>query len=211
MAGSVASDVTAVLAVVAPGLTIARTVPQGVRVARHGAEGVSVSTWVLLLAVAELWTIYGFFAKVPAEVATNVPNGLLCLAVVVLVARRRKEVARTLVLTALVSAAVALLSVLCALGHVEGIEAAVSVAGSLSLYLPQLVIALRARDLSGVSLSSWLLALCGSIAWGAYGLFIHKVAVYVPTIVMLPSAAAISIAIVSSSRARTLAREAATR
>lgn len=211
MAGSVASDMTAVLAVVAPGLTIARTVPQGLRLARHGAEGVSVFTWVLLLAVAELWTIYGFFAKVPAEVATNVPNGLLCLTVVVLVAHRRQEVGHTLVLTALASGAVALLSVLCALHHVEGIEAAVSVAGSLSLYLPQLVIALRAGDLSGVSLSSWLLALCGSIAWGAYGLAIHKVAVYLPTIVMLPSAAAISIAIVSSSRARTLAREAVTR
>ena len=56
---------TAALAVTSPLFAITQAVPQVVRVARSGAEGVSTSTWMLLLVLSELWGVYGVFASVP--------------------------------------------------------------------------------------------------------------------------------------------------
>lgn len=58
------TGLTAVPAVTSPVLSITQAVPQVVRVTRSGAEGVSTSTWILLLVLSELWGVYGVFASV---------------------------------------------------------------------------------------------------------------------------------------------------
>lgn len=193
------TGLTAVLAVTSPVLAITQAVPQVVRVARSGAEGVSTSTWMLLLVLSELWEVYGVFASVPAEIATNIPTGLLALAIVVLVARRRAQIRETLMAVVLLSTAVAALSAACAVFHHESFEADLAVAGSLAIYLPQLANVLRKRDLDGVAPATWVLACLSAISWGSYGLLIHKVPVYLPSVVMLPLALVI---VVRTIRAR---------
>ncbi len=188
LGAGIAASCTAVLAVTSPALTISRALPQVVRVARSGAQGVSAPTWMLLVVLAELWAIYGVFASVPAEVATNIPTALMALAVVVLVARRRARMAAALASTAALSLGVAGFALVCALTHHEGVEADLAVLGSLSIYLPQFTKVLRERNLAGVAPVTWALACGSSISWGAYGLLIHKVPVYLPNVVILPVA-----------------------
>src|ERR1017187_1963347 len=91
-----ALGLTASLGVLLPVLTVARGVPQAVRVYKVDAEGVSRSTWLLVIAVAELWTAYGFVFRVPAQIAANVPSALLAGLIVYRVARAERATARSL-------------------------------------------------------------------------------------------------------------------
>ena len=181
-------SLTAVLAVTSPLLTISRALPQVVRVVRAGAKGVSAPTWMLLVVLAELWAIYGVVASVPAEVVTNVPTALLAFAIVVLVARRRSRLRGALTTAALLTFAVAVFSGACIALHRDSLEADAAVAGSLAIYLPQFAKVLRERDLDGVAPATWALACLSSVSWGAYGLLIHKVPVFLPNVVLLPIA-----------------------
>ena len=115
------------LGVLSPLLTIGRSVPQVTRVFRSGADGVSSATWIMLVVLAELWAIYGFLARVPAEVATNLPNGLLCLLVVLLVAWRRGTLRPALFVLGALSTLIAAFAVACAVGKAENVEAVVTV------------------------------------------------------------------------------------
>lgn len=183
--------VLGVLAVLSPFLSVIRALPQVSSLVRSSAEGVSFSTWAMLVLIAELWTFYGIDASVPAEVASNIPNGVLALAVVVLVARRQVHVAAPLLAVLGMSAIVAIFAVLCRLHHVEGLESGAAVASSLLMYLPQCVKVFRERDLDGVASASWLIACAASVSWGVYGFLLHKPPIYLPNLVMLPLATAI--------------------
>ena len=116
-----------------------------------------------------------------------------------LVARRRAQIRETLTTAVLLSTAVAVLSAACAVLRHESVEADLAVAGSLAIYLPQFAKVLRERDLDGVAPATWALACLSSISWGAYGLLIHKVPVYLPNVVLLPIAVVI---LVRTTRAR---------
>ena len=164
-----ALGLTASLGVLLPVLTVARGVPQAVRVYKVDAEGVSRSTWLLVIAVAELWTAYGFVFRVPAQIAANVPSALLAGLIVYRVARAERATARSLAT------------------HAGWVLSVPAVLGSLFLYLPQLAKVLREEHLVGVSLTTWLLALLTAVGWGAYGLLIHQLPVWVPCTVTIPS------------------------
>jgi uncharacterized protein with PQ loop repeat len=66
--------------------------------------------------------------------------------------------------------------------------ATVAVGSSIIIYLPQLALVLRPKDLSGVSILSWCLACLTSLGWLVYGFLIHQPPLAVPSFVMLPSA-----------------------
>jgi uncharacterized protein with PQ loop repeat len=55
------------------------------------------------------------------------------------------------------------------------------------IYLPQMVTTLRSRNLMGVSVVSWALALVTGIAWALYGVLIHQPPVALPAVVMVPT------------------------
>ena len=126
-------------------------------------------------------------AHVPAELGANVPNGLLALVIAVLVGHRRATTGRVLVGASLLTAAAAALIAMSVHYGVSGLVGDVAVGGSVALYLPQLAKVLRERDISGVSLTTWVLALFSAISWGAYGILIHKLPVFLPNVVMGPS------------------------
>jgi hypothetical protein len=102
-----ALGLTASLGVLLPVLTVTRGVPQAVRVYKVDAEGVSRSTWLLAIAVAELWTAYGFVFRVPAQIAANVPSALLAGLIVYRVARAERATARSLASAAALTAGAA--------------------------------------------------------------------------------------------------------
>lgn len=185
------SPLSTALSIVAPTLTLARSIPQSFRIIRSGAEGVSQISWLLVVGVAELWVVYGFLYHVPAEVVTNVPNYLMAVLILVLAARHHRTVRRTVsgvVLCTLVALGIAIVSVAT---DEHSIISFLAVSGAFCLYLPQLRHVVRAKSISGVSLASWLLALGASVSWGIYGLTIHQPAVSLPSVVLIPSAALI--------------------
>lgn len=180
-----------VLGVVSPATTLSRSVPQAVQLLRTTAEGVSEGTWMLILVLAELWTVYGVLAHVPAEIVTNVPNGALAFVIVILVGRRRHATGAVLARAMALSVAAAGLTTACVLGDARGVVSVVAVVGSLGLYIPQLLKVLREREVAGISLSSWVIALAAAVSWGIYGLVIHRPPIYIPSVVLIPTSLAI--------------------
>ncbi len=184
------------LAVVSPVLTVSRSIPQAVRVSRFGADGVSLSTWMALVLVGELWAIYGLLARVPAEVATNIPNVAVCLLVVLQVARRRGSLPASIFSASVLSIAVVAFAMACDVGRAKNVEAIVAITCSLGLYIPQLRKSLVQSDLEGLSAASWAMNTLAALSWMAYGIIIGKIPIY------LPSAVAIPVSLVIALRAR---------
>jgi uncharacterized protein with PQ loop repeat len=186
-----ASPLSTTLGIVAPTLTLSRSIPQSIRIIRSGAEGVSQGSWLLVVGVAELWVVYGLLYHVPAEVVANVPNCLMAVLILVLAARHHQTLSRAVwgvALCSLLAVGIALMSVAV---NEHSIIAILAVTGAFCLFLPQLRNVVRSQSISGVSLLSWMLALGASICWGIYGLTIHQPAVSLPSLGLIPSAALI--------------------
>ncbi len=182
---------TDVLAVACPVLTVGRGVPQAVRLARRGGEGVSILTWQLWLLVGEPWIAYGVVAHVPAEVVTNAAASVVSLVTLVLAGRRARTTGRVLATAGGGTAAIALLVAGSVATHDLAPISLVAVAGSLGVYIPQAVGTFRAPSVAGVSVPTWALTLVNSLAWGAYGLLISKAPVWIPSVVAVPTTAVI--------------------
>ncbi len=179
-------DLRKFLAVFAPLLSVASGLPQLARAARRSSDGVSLTTWVLLVALAELWFVYGLFASVLAEIVTNTLTGGISVLVVVLVARERGQLRVQLVRTGAVTIGVVGFALLCLVAHRPSVEAALAVSCSLGIFAPQCWTALRRHEMTGVSPATWLLAFLAALSWGAYGLLLHRLPVYLPSVAMVP-------------------------
>jgi uncharacterized protein with PQ loop repeat len=169
-------------------LTVLQCIPQAIRVQRFGAGGVSAGTWLFMLVVAELWTCYGILFHVLAEVVANVPTACAAGIVVALVSYSqgtgRRNAAWFLVLSTLALGVVGLSIV----SRHEALVPALAVVGAMFLYFPQFVKVLREAEMSAISLSSWLLALVAAISWGVYGILIHSAPVFLPSVLLVPTA-----------------------
>lgn len=181
------SVLTISLGVLAPALTVTMGTFQAWRVFRGEVQGVSSGTWLLTVVVAELWFGYGLVFHVPAEIAANGPSALLAGLIVWLAARMRRTLgqssAKAVVLT-VGATAVAVASVVLHAGWVLIVPADL---GAFCLFLPQLAKVLREDDLVGVSTTTWMVGFVTSVAWGAYGLLIHQVPVWLPSTITIPS------------------------
>jgi uncharacterized protein with PQ loop repeat len=181
------SGLTLTIGIIAPLFTILQCVAQAMRINRTGAAGVSMSTWILSAFVAEAWIAYGFSFHVPAEIYANVAF-LIVAGYVVLVAARSQNVLRNASIGCLGATALAVLISLTGMSHHwRWILATIAVGGAVVIYLPQMILTLRSRDLVGVSIVSWVLALVTSLAWTLYGVLIHQPPVALPAVVMIPT------------------------
>ena len=182
------STFTHTLAVVAPTLTIFQSLAQAARIRTTGAKGVSLATWLLSCFVAQIWFCYGFVFHVPAEIEANIPALLVATAVAFLAARSQEKIARSVVGYLGITTVTVLATALGSFHTFRWILASVAVTSSVIIYLPQLALVVRPRDLSGVSVISWCIACLTSLAWFLYGVLIHQPAVALPSVVMFPSA-----------------------
>ena len=146
----------------------------------------SSATWLILAALAEMWAIYGVLARVPAEIATNIPNGALCLFVVLLVARQRGEFRAYIFIMSALGSLILAFAVCCSLARADNVEATVAVVASCGLCLPQLYRSLTDVDLNGLSPASWVLNAVAAVSWALYGLAIAKVPIYLPSLITVP-------------------------
>lgn len=181
------SRLTLTIGIIAPLFTVLQCVAQAMRINRTGAVGVSMSTWILSAFVAETWVGYGFSFHVLAEIYANIPF-LIVAGYVVLVAARSQNVLRRASVSFLGATALAVLISLTGMSHHwRWILATIAVGGAVVIYLPQMVVTLRSKDLVGVSVVSWTLALVTGVAWALYGVLIHQPPVALPSVVMIPT------------------------
>lgn len=182
------STFTASLAVAAPVITIFQALAQGARIRSTGARGVSLGTWLLSAFVAEVWLCYGFIFHVPAEIFANVPCLIVATVVAFLAAKNQDRLARS---TGGYFGLVAVTVVATFIGtfhQYRWILATVAVGSSVIIYLPQLVLVIRPKDVSGVSAISWFTACITALCWLIYGFLIHQIPMALPSFVMLPVA-----------------------
>lgn len=197
----------ATLAVVAVVLTVGRSTFQAGRVLRSGARGVSLETWLMASLNASLWFAYGIVFHVPAEWIANIPSLIGVTTVAVLVARHQREV-RKLVLGV---SGIVLFTLSCSLASAHNLHplvlSSIADAASMLMFTPQLRVVFRESDLSGVSVTSWALALGAATAWIAYGLVIHKPAIVIPSLFQLPVAVVILVRALTDHRGVSVATD----
>jgi uncharacterized protein with PQ loop repeat len=146
-----------------------------------------MSTWILSAFVGELWIADGFSFSVPSEIYANIAF-LIVAGYVVWVAARSQHVMRRSSLTFLGVTALAVLASLFGLSHHwRWVLATIAVCGAFVIYLPQMRMTLQSKNLEGVSVISWALALVTGLSWALYGLMIHQPPVSLPAVVMIPT------------------------
>ena len=182
------STFTASLAVVAPVVTIFQALAQAARIRSTGARGVSLATWLLSSFVAQIWLCYGFVFHVPAEIYANLPVLIVASVVAFLAAQSQGKMGQSVAGYAGLTAVTVAATFVGTFHQLRWIMAVVAVASSVTIYLPQLALVVRPRDLSGVSAISWATACLTALCWLVYGFLIHQPAVALPSFVMLPSA-----------------------
>lgn len=153
-------------------VTVGSFLVQAVRIRRHGAAGVSRSTWLGLLMSVTLWSTYGVAVSDWTITAANIP--MVLVSSVILWAMVRDGAARprdpVLALGAtLAGSAVALPTV--GAGAVGAAAATLVVAR----IVPQLVEAARAPDVVGVSITTWLGNVANKVPWAVYGVLVADV------------------------------------
>ncbi len=165
------------------------------RVGRHGAHGVSLSTWTLFVLLAIFWMLYGLSVRSwPLLVGTVLAlPWQLSILVRLRPWQRWDVVARALALVLVCSLAPALW---------WGWTGAVLGAGSAGTFtrVPQLAAVLRSSAVSGVSSGSWLLGVAVSSLWVVYYLGARLWAVLVVT--ALAGTMSLGIAVLSRRRQR---------
>ncbi|HEX6912794.1 MAG TPA: hypothetical protein VF142_20470 [Longimicrobium sp.] len=154
-------------AVVGTAIGLVRAVPQLARLLRtRDAHGVSVDSAATSSIVSAAWTTYGVLTGQGA-VAVASGSSAVMFALVALAALRfgrRVGEMRAAPVWLVVLAGAGLLGGARGLGLL--LPVSVLVANG-----PQLLVALRERDLSGLSPGTWLLSVLEALAWGTYGLF----------------------------------------
>ncbi|MCU1496007.1 MAG: hypothetical protein JWO62_3771 [Acidimicrobiaceae bacterium] len=172
-------------------VTVARGIPQVVRLFRAEPDGVSVLTWQLWMVLGEPWIAYGILQHVPAEVVTNCCTTVLALLTLVLVTRSTGTTARTLAISGVSSVAVVVFILVSVRARDLGIISTVAVVGSITMYIPQAIRTFRSGSLAGVSPWTWAMALGTAMGWGVYGALIHQLPVWLPSVITVPTAAVI--------------------
>lgn len=182
------STIARTFGIVAPTLTILQCLAQANRIRTTGAKGVSLATWILSAFVSQIWFCYGIIFHVTAEVVANVPAITVSLVVAFLAAQSQEKMARSVVSYLGVTVITVLATYAGSFHDLRWVLATVAVGSSIIIYLPQLALVIRPKDLSGVSIISWCLACLTSLGWLVYGFLIHQPPLAVPSFVMLPSA-----------------------
>ncbi|HEY1761257.1 MAG TPA: PQ-loop domain-containing transporter [Acidimicrobiales bacterium] len=146
-----------------------------------------MSTWILSAFGGELWIAYGFSFSVPSEIYANIAF-LIVAGYVVWVAARSQNVFRHSCVTFLSVTTLAVFVSLFGISHHwRWVLATIAVGGAVVIYLPQMRMTLQSRNLEGVSVISWALALVTGLSWALYGLMIHQLPVSLPAVVMIPT------------------------
>ena len=168
-------------------LGVTRAMPQLIRLlrARH-AYGVSVDTAATSMIVSSGWAVYGLLTHQPVISFASCATGII-FALITLSALQFGHQLRDLKI------APVWLAVLLLLGSVGG-AAGLSIVLPISVLaanIPQVWVAYREKNLSDLSLGTWLLSMTEGLLWGGYGLVQQDIAVLVNNTFQLTTSAII--------------------
>lgn len=142
-------------------------VSQSVRTVRSGTTaGVSRVSWVMSSTTASLWMTYGALERSAPQLLANAPWFLSCVLIGAFMARERvlhPALGRVLPWVALGASFWVLSaerSVLGVIGPVIGVGVA----------LPQLLVARRSDDVSGLSTLAWTMSVVSGVLWVVFGI-----------------------------------------
>lgn len=167
-------------------LQVAIPLPQAIAT-RRGSGGVALGSWALSAFGASAWVGYATRADLAPSLVANALSVAAALAVVLAL---RGAPASRRALVVLASLALVILATVTPLA----LSSVLAVALTVPYPVPQAVNALRGR-LAGVSPVTWALSLVTSTLWAAYGLSVHSWAIVAPSLVIVPSAATILVAL----------------
>lgn len=145
---------------------------QALRIRRHGAAGVSRSTWMGLLVSVTLWSVYGVAVRDWTITATNIP--LVVVATLIMVAMVRDGAAHRFDVPAAVGGTLTACAVVVPTVGPDAVGAAAATI-VVARIVPQLVTAIRAEDVTGVSVTTWLGNIANKVPWGIYGILVADV------------------------------------
>lgn len=147
-------------------VSIASFAMQARRIRLHGAAGVSRSTWLGLLVSVTLWSVYGISVADWTITATNVPLMGVAASIIVAMARDGAAHRRDPWVAGGVTLGAALGAVALVGPAVVGAAAATIVVARI---VPQLVEAVRAVDVVGISVTTWWGNVANKVPWAIYG------------------------------------------
>ena len=160
------NQAVALFVAVGTAIGLVRALPQLVRLLRaRDAHGVSVDTAATSSIVSFAWVTYGVLTAQGAVAAASGASAVM-FALVTVVALRFGRTAREL---RAAPAWLVVLLVAALTGGARGLGLLLPVS-VLVANVPQLVVAWRERDLSGLSLGTWLLTVLEATVWGSYAL-----------------------------------------
>ena len=173
--------------VVGTAIGLIRALPQLVRLLRtRNSHGVSLDAAATSSLVSAAWAGYGWLTGQPAVVMASGASAVM-FALVAGAAlrwgRRAAEMRATRVW-------LVVLALAWGLGGAEGLGLVLPV-GVLVANGPQLLVAWREPDLSGLSLGTWYLSVAEALAWGAYGRLAGDAAILVYGVLHLTTSAGI--------------------
>lgn len=168
-------------------LGVTRAMPQLVRLrrARH-AYGVSVDTAATSMIVSSGWAIYGILTHQPVISFASGASGIIFASITLSAlqfGRRPREIK-----IAPVWLAVLLLAG--GIGGAVGLSIVLPVS-VLAANIPQVWVAYREKNLTDLSLGTWLLSMAEGLLWGGYGLIQQDIAVLVNNTFQLTTSAMI--------------------
>lgn len=177
---AVAELVADVLGYSAVAVACVQLVPQVVRTARsRNVAGVSPGMWALLGTQSGAWLVFGSSRGLWPSVVVNV---VLVGCVIGMLRTLRAERAPG------IGGALALLAALLAAEVVVVATLPMAVLGTFAsvlsalVFYPQVLVALRSTDLSGLSKPTWLITVFSSVQWAAYGLAAGTPAIWVSAV-----------------------------
>lgn len=178
---------------------------QARRIHTVGAAGVSRATWLGLLVTVTLWGVYGVAVSDWTITATNIPLVFVASAIVLAMVRDGAAQRRDLWLTGGGALAAALV-VVATVGPAPVGAAAATV--TTVRILPQLVTAVQAVDVAGVSITTWLGNVANKIPWTIYGFGVADVWMgWGAAIAVVLSLAIVAVVVVRRRAARAAAGE----
>jgi len=180
-------DATGALGALGTLIGLVRALPQFVRLLRtRDAHGVSLDTAATSSIVSFGWATYGLLTdQLPVTLATG-SSGVVFALITLLALKlgRRLRELRTAPVWLVVLGSVAVLAGSDGLGVLLPISVLVA-------NVPQLVVAYREADLTGLSPSTWLLSMADGTVWAAYALVADDTAILVFGFLQLTTSAGI--------------------
>lgn len=153
-------------------ITLGSFAMQAMRIRRYGAAGVSRPTWMGLMASVTLWSVYGISVSDWTITATNLP--MMVVASLIMVAMVRDGAASRYDVPAAVGGTLAACAVLVATVGPDAVGATAATT-AVARIGPQLGTAVRAPDVTGVSITTWLGNIANKVPWGIYGFLVADV------------------------------------